>query len=112
MYTAVLIASTNKSLIAANTRLTRKQAKKRSYIVSGGVLTEVEVFLLRRKEQGWQRKRMLQSQGRSQTKLQKGGIIGNQLYSQLGGSLIGSGRVYCSGGYIYLVAWKKCRVRL
>jgi hypothetical protein len=58
------------------------------------------------------RKRVLQSQGRNQTKLQKVAIIGNQLYSQLGGSLIGSGRLYCSGGYIYLVAWKKCKVRL
>jgi hypothetical protein len=42
IYTAVLIASTNKLLIATNARLTRKQAKKRLYIVSGGVLTGEE----------------------------------------------------------------------
>jgi hypothetical protein len=36
MHTAALIASTNESLIAANTKLTRKQAKKQSYIASRG----------------------------------------------------------------------------
>jgi hypothetical protein len=46
MHTAALIASTNESLIAANTRLTRKQAKKRSYIASGGVLTGEEGAIL------------------------------------------------------------------
>jgi len=46
IYTTVLIAGTNKSLIAANTRLTRKQAKKRSYIVSRGVLTGEEGAML------------------------------------------------------------------
>jgi hypothetical protein len=46
IYTAVLIAGTNESLIAANTRLTRKQAKKRSYIASGGVLTGKEGAML------------------------------------------------------------------
>ena len=46
MYTAALVASTNESLIAANTRLTRKQAKKRSYIASGGVLTGQEGAVL------------------------------------------------------------------
>src|SRR5579871_3333277 len=42
MHTAALIASTNESLIATNARLTRKQAKKRSYIAYGGVLTGEE----------------------------------------------------------------------
>jgi hypothetical protein len=46
MHTAALIASTNESLIATNTRLTRKQAKKRSYIASGGVLTGEEGAVL------------------------------------------------------------------
>jgi hypothetical protein len=46
MYTAVLIAGKNESLIAANTRLTRKQAKKRLYIASGGVLTWEEGAML------------------------------------------------------------------
>jgi hypothetical protein len=46
MYTAALIAGTNESLIAANTRLTRKQAKKQSYIASGGVLTGEEGAML------------------------------------------------------------------
>jgi hypothetical protein len=46
MHSAALIASTNESLIATNTRLTRKQAKKRSYIVSGGVLTGEEGAML------------------------------------------------------------------
>jgi hypothetical protein len=42
MHTAALIASTNESLIATNARLTRKQAKKRSYVAYGGVLTGEE----------------------------------------------------------------------
>jgi hypothetical protein len=46
MYTAALIAGTNESLIATNTRLTRKQAKKRLYIASGGVLTGEEGAML------------------------------------------------------------------
>jgi hypothetical protein len=46
MHSAALIASTNKSLIATNTRLTRKQAKKRPYIASGGVLTREEGAIL------------------------------------------------------------------
>jgi hypothetical protein len=40
------VASTNESLIATNTRLTRKQAKKRSYIAYGGVLTGEEGAML------------------------------------------------------------------
>jgi hypothetical protein len=39
-------AGTNKSLIAANTQLTRKQAKKRLYIASRGVLTREEGAIL------------------------------------------------------------------
>ena len=46
MYTAALIAGTNESLIVANTRLTRKQAKKQSYIATGGVLTGEEGAIL------------------------------------------------------------------
>jgi hypothetical protein len=46
MHTAALIAGTNESLIAANTRLTRKQAKKQSYFASGGVLTGEEGAML------------------------------------------------------------------
>jgi hypothetical protein len=46
IYTAVLIAGTNKSLIAANIQLTRKQAKKQLYIVSGGILTGEEGAIL------------------------------------------------------------------
>ena len=46
MHTAALVANTNESLIAANTRLTRKQAKKRLYIASGGVLTGEEGAML------------------------------------------------------------------
>jgi hypothetical protein len=46
MHSAALIASTNKLLTATNLRLSRKQAKKRSYIVSGGVLTGEEGTVL------------------------------------------------------------------
>jgi hypothetical protein len=46
MHTAALIASTNESLLTTNTRLTRKQGKKRQYIASGGVLTGEEGALL------------------------------------------------------------------
>jgi hypothetical protein len=46
MHSAALIARTNESLITTNTRLTRKQAKKRSYIASGGVLTGEEGAML------------------------------------------------------------------
>jgi hypothetical protein len=46
MHSTALITSTNESLIATNTRLTRKQAKKRLYIASGGVLTGEEGAML------------------------------------------------------------------
>jgi hypothetical protein len=46
MHTAALIACTNESLLTANTRLTRKQGKKRQYIASGGVLTGEEGAVL------------------------------------------------------------------
>ena len=42
MHTTALIASANESLTAANAQLSRKQAKKRSYISHGGVLTREE----------------------------------------------------------------------
>jgi glutamyl/glutaminyl-tRNA synthetase len=46
MYTAALIACTNESLLTTNTRLTRKQGKKRQYIASGEVLTGEEGAVL------------------------------------------------------------------
>jgi hypothetical protein len=46
MHTAALIASTNETFLIANTRLTRKQRKKRQYIASEGVLTREEGALL------------------------------------------------------------------
>jgi hypothetical protein len=49
---------------------------------------------------------MFRSQGRSQIRLRKVGIVGNQLYSLLGGFSIGSGIVYCSISYIYHIGQK------
>jgi hypothetical protein len=46
LYKSAEIAMHTAILIAANTRLTRKQAKKRSYIASGGVLTGEEGAML------------------------------------------------------------------
>jgi hypothetical protein len=46
IYSAVLIASTNKLLTATNIQLSRKQAKKQLYIVSGGILTREEGTVL------------------------------------------------------------------
>jgi hypothetical protein len=46
LYKSIKIANTNKFLIAANTRPTRKQAKKRSYIVFRSVLSKEERAIL------------------------------------------------------------------
>ena len=46
MHTAALIAYTNESLLTTNTRLTKKQGKKRQYIALGGVLTRKEGAVL------------------------------------------------------------------